>query len=184
MDKGILKFNIIFWLIIIFLFIGIFIKYSYASETEEFVAIAIQKLQPNHNSDVAMKLAQEFVDAGQQTRIDPLLLVAISFRESSLRNDVVGSIGEIGLMQVHGVALHFRPSECYGINDMSKSWCQILTGARFLERVRTVCPGSTWRWVVSYGMSRCATEEEARRHHSGKNAYRYYKFIGGTQWQD
>ena len=65
----------------------------------------------------AARLAGVFVGAAHETRTDPLLLVAIAMRESSLSERVerlerLGSRGERGLMQCHGAALRARPEAC------------------------------------------------------------------------
>lgn len=43
--------------------------------------------------------------ATSDTRIPPELVLALSYRESRWQEGVVGARGEIGLMQIHGVAL-------------------------------------------------------------------------------
>ena len=115
-----------------------------------------------------------------------LLIVSLVMRESSFRLDVeegdtLGALGEVGLMQTHGVALRFAPDGCQLAGDAR---CQIATGVRFLAFVRDRCPGSPWRWVASYGMSHCATEEEARRDSATRRAFDYYRQLGGEGWAD
>lgn len=163
-----------------------------APERTEDVAVAIRTLQPAVDADRAVRLARIFDVAGEESDLDPLLLVALAMRESSFleaveRGEVVGALGEIGLMQSHGVAIGYRPTGCdrdlrWHGDDDRRAMCQILTGARFLAAVREHCGGSWWRWVASYGASRCLTEDEARAHRSATNARRYYVEIGGAGW--
>jgi len=157
-----------------------------AEEGESYeVTAAIRTLQPATTPERAARLAGIFEGAGHETRLDPLLLVAIAMRESSLREDVLdgrvrGSRGEIGAMQIHGVALRFAPNGCDPLNDVS---CNIRTGARFLAFIRETCNGSWFRWVSAYGRSRCPTEETARTDVTVIVALRYYTEAGGSLWR-
>lgn len=159
---------------------------AYGNGGEDRVRAAIVQLQPATGDERADRLSVLFSEAGEDHGLDPLLLVALSMRESSLsplveNREVFGSRGEIGLMQAHGVALRFRPQGCS--SALESAWCQVQTGARFLSVVRESCRGSTWRWVGSYGASRCMTEDEARAHPSTRIAHRYYVQVGGTGWE-
>ena len=148
---------------------------------EQSVTDAIVKLQPRYQRVEAEELAGYFIEAANVNKerpFDPLLLVSIAMRESSLLPEAVGQLGEIGLLQVHGVALRFLPSGC----TIEEPRCQLLAGAGYLDYVREVCGGSTWKWVAAYGMSRCPSEEMARNSHSVILAYRYYVSIGGLTW--
>jgi hypothetical protein len=151
------------------------------------VAVAIQQLQPVVSDDRARALAQVFDRAGYENDIDPFLLVAISMRESSLLlkaedGRYVGSRGERGLLQIHGVALRFRPDGCS--KQLKKAFCQVHTGARFLDYCRGMCGGSPWRWVAAYGMSGCPSEEKAGMAVGPRIAHKYYMKIRGTGWSN
>jgi len=141
----------------------------------------IQELQPATSEADAETMAQAFVDAGEANSVDPLLLVAIAFRESSLNPSALGQLRERGLMQVHGVALQHRPDNCH--EDLETINCQIRTGARWLAIVREQCPGSPWRWVCSYGNSRCCSEQEGGLSLGTRRARRFYVQIGGSEWR-
>lgn len=150
------------------------------------VARAIQRLQPATDEERATRLAGIFVRAGNETRIDPMLLVAIAMRESSLSERVenlerLGSRGERGLMQCHGAALRVRPSGCG--EELEGAHCQVYTGAMWLAWVRDHCEGSTWRWVAGYGRSRCPSETEARSDRNAAIAASYYAMAGGREWR-
>lgn len=127
-------------------------------------------------------LAAAVYDAAVENDIDPKLILALIKRESNFRTDAIGRLGERGLMQVHGVALNFRPRHC--TRQLRTIDCQVTTGVRWLAWVRDHCGGSTWRWVAGYGMSRCPSEREARRQFAVRQARMYYDQIGGTQWED
>ena len=149
------------------------------------VAQAVRTLQPGASVERAEELARVIVDAGRETELDPLLITAITFRESSFARsreslESLGERGERGLMQVHGVALRFRPDACP--HSLEGAECQIRTGARFLAYCREACPGSQWRWVGAYGMSRCPSEQEAGMMPSVRVVARYHREIGGSGW--
>jgi len=149
------------------------------------VSDAIQILQPATSDTLARRWAVIYLDAANETWLDPLLLVAISMRESSLLEEAEageyrGQLGEVGLLQVHGVALRHRPAGCDV--PLIGAFCQIHTGARFLQYVRELCGGSTWRWVAAYGMSSCPSEATAHEYPGVILAYRYYREVGGEGW--
>jgi len=144
------------------------------------VMTAISALRPTLSDGRVGDLATVFVDAGQETEIDPLLLVALARRESGLRPSARGNLGEIGLLQVHGVGLKHRPEVC--ARSLTTADCQVRTGAAFLQWVRASCPGSTWRWVCSYARSHCCSEEVARNDIGTRRAHRYHQEIGGREW--
>jgi hypothetical protein len=155
-------------------------------DSYEVLEAAIQKLQPATDDERAARLAGAFAEAGKQHDFDPKLLIAISFRESSLHPEMEElrrfgkSRGEIGLMQCHGVALRFRPEECQ--SNLKGAWCQIQTGTRFLAHIRdNACPGSTWRVLAAYGHGVCMSEREATHDRGVKNVIRYYRVIGGRE---
>ncbi len=153
------------------------------------VAAAIRTLQPAADEGRAARLAEFFVAAGEESVIDPRLLVALAMRESSLHPAVEaltrrGAANELGLMQIHPRnrrALEMRPEGCDA--ELSTARCQITTGARWLAFSREMCPGSTWRWLVFYGSGRCRPEAEARADRTAAIAASYYVQAGGTEWR-
>ncbi len=141
------------------------------------VATAIMTLQPAADLDRADTLAEVFHGAGETYRLDPLLLVAISFRESGLSREVElrrrrGELGELGLMQSHGAALQVRPAGCN--RHLVGARCQVHTGAAWLAEARDGCGGSRWRWVGAYGMGHCPSERYARTMRSTRRARDFY----------
>jgi soluble lytic murein transglycosylase-like protein len=70
------------------------------------VAAAILSLMPQWKSEAKQQKAEDYaqiiVEESQavQPEIDPFLVVAIIFRESSFRRKVKGKRGEVGLMQI------------------------------------------------------------------------------------
>jgi hypothetical protein len=183
--------KVIAWILVLAVAAFVFIQASracgdeLASVTE--VAAGIVKLQPATDLERAAELGLVFHRAAKRHDLDPRLLVAISFRESSLSRAVEsgrirGRLGEVGLMQCHGVAIRrHKPSDCdWGLTGAR---CQVETGAAYLAAARRQCGGSWWRWVAAYGLGACPSEQQARGMASAKNAHRYYKKIGGQQWR-
>jgi hypothetical protein len=168
--------------------IMLFVFNAYA-EVEEDVGVqvdelanSIRELQPLYRNDTkySRSMARWFLEAAEDNSFDPKLLVAISFRESSLRPSTIGtSHNEVGLMQVHGAAARLRPNNC----TLESPRCQIRTGTAWLALARRQCGLDTWDYVFAYGTGRCPrTPEESRGHHSPRNARRHYIRIGGTSW--
>lgn len=157
-----------------------------AEENEADISIesAIIVLQPRYKTSdkykTVLELSDAFRAAGKESKIDPFLLVAISSRESSIIPGVVGSLGERGLMQVHGVALSARPDECSDL--LASISCQVRTGARWLAWARDQCPGPTERWLSAYGRSRCPSLTVARNDRGVRIVKSRYIKIGGKQW--
>jgi len=173
----------LFAAVMLILLVLIFSRTAHCCESD--VCNAMRILQPAMSEERAETLADIFESAGEETEIDPLLLVAIAFRESSFSERVErlehrGSLGELGLLQVHGAALRMRPEGCS--ETLEGAACQIRTGARWLAFVRERCPGSTWRWLAAYGRGRCISEQDARGDRSARIAASYYRRIGGVRW--
>ena len=158
------------------------IQIACADEPDEAEVVrAVELLQPGHGPAVAAAWGGVIFEAGIETDIDPLLIAAIAFRESSLREGVVGSRGELGPMQLHGVALAHRPQGC----DPADIACSIRGGSAVLQYWRAECNDPRWAiWIGAYGFGRCPSIEEADAHRSVIRARDLYERIGGTQWQD
>jgi hypothetical protein len=143
---------------------------------------AIKRLQPvyarQNRARDARRIAGIIERAAERNRIDPHLAVAIAMRESSLRADPGrGSLGEQGMFQVHPRGYARRV--CQGTCDLSQPGCNAEVALCYLAHVRELCPGSTWRWVAAYGMSRCPTEREARAMTTTRRARRYLVVAAG-----
>jgi hypothetical protein len=178
----------IIYMVVIGILLGFNVAYfltdcEVLAEQNDPIVSAIVQLQPRYRNDAktARELAVAFRNAGVETNIDPLLLIAISSRESSLLPGVVGSLGEKGLMQVHGVALSARPPECDSLLESIS--CQVRTGARWLAWARNQCPGPTERWLSAYGRRRCPSLKTARRDPGVAVVKTRYMKIGGKQWR-
>lgn len=154
--------------------------YAWGEEShtcESRVHTAIQKLQPwyyssndpvvvSRRSEQLTDLTNAICDASRETNIDPILAVAIAFRESSLHPAVGGGAknglrGERGYFQVMpgGPAERFSPGGC----SQHEPDCNAKTALRFMSFLEDQCGLDTWKWVGAYGRGvGCPTKEEAR----------------------
>jgi len=153
---------------------------SVSANDESPTVTAIRALQPIHEEETVATWAYLFDRAGRSADLDPLLLVSIAFRESSLLEGRIGSRGEVGLMQLHGAALQFLPRGC----PPDEVECSIRGGAAYLSYCREFCGGSWNRWVGAYGMSRCPTETIARSEPSVVRVREIYRQIQGSNWNN
>lgn len=150
------------------------------------LAEAVGRLQPRLTPQARATWAKAIADATAQHGLDPYLVAAMVMRESSFRADVAegrrrGKLGEVGPLQVHGVAWRFAPPGCTAKRGDARCWLQ--TGVNFLAHHRKACPGSTARWVASYAMRRCPSEATAKRSKTVRNARRWYAVAkGGVAW--
>jgi hypothetical protein len=151
------------------------------------VAKACKALQPRLEPDAARQWGKALRDVDAEVGIgDPFLLAALVMRESSFNPRVAdgtvrGALGEVGPLQVHGVAFRFAPRECRG--KLGNARCLLRTGARFLAYRFKRCPGSMWAKVASYGMRRCASEKAARADTATRRAWAFYQRIRpGKMW--
>jgi hypothetical protein len=144
------------------------------------VAGAILELQPAHDETTATAMAAWFHEAGEEQGHDPLFLVAIAMKESSLTTTATGGVGEVGLMQVHGAAVQLRPEGCS--RDLESPRCQVRTGAAWLALARRQCGPDRSDYLFAYGVGRCPrSHEEATKHRSVRRARAFYERIGG-EW--
>jgi hypothetical protein len=105
--------------------------------------------------------------AAKVHHIDPLLAVAVAFRESSLIPRVGlgaqnGLRGEMGYWQVmpHSTARRFQPNRC----SQHDPKCNAMTALGYMAWLRdTECANDDpWIWLGAYGRGPCPTPIEAR----------------------
>ena len=80
-------------------------------------------------------------------KVDPYLVLAVSFRETSLRRETKGDIGELGLMQVAPTTLAY--CEKKGINT-EKHNGRLHCGVFYLKECILKC-NSLWNGLALYG---------------------------------
>lgn len=94
----------------------------------------------------------------------PWLVSAVAFRESAFRTAAIGARGEIGLMQVHGLALQGASRA-----DALVPATNVRLGVLWLRRAREVCERAGWtrdlevRALSRYAGLGCQSSAGARR---------------------
>lgn len=78
---------------------------------------------------------------------DPLVPAVIISCESSWKTDVTGSVGERGLMQVHG--------KCAKGHDLTTPTGQLEAGMTCLSMSRSLCDGSLTQTITKYMSNSC-----------------------------
>lgn len=85
--------------------------------------------------------------AAPHFNLDPNLAVAVAKQESSLRHDVVGSVGEVGLFQVRPEYSKFSRQELF--NPV----VNITEGLRMLSQAKKYCKHqSDNAWIICYNL--------------------------------
>ena len=112
---------------------------------------------PVHRSDYRAELAAAIDAAALETELDAALILSIAYHESALRADARGRIGEIGLMQIHGVAAAGA--------DLSTPRGQILAGTRWLRACVDRCRS------IEGGIARYATGTTCDPDHTPRLRY-------------
>ncbi|EBR0130305.1 lytic transglycosylase [Salmonella enterica subsp. enterica serovar Ajiobo] len=131
----------------------------------------------------ALSVAQDCYDlAGRDYGIDPDLLRAISFRESSFRIDALNRVSDekyaVGLMQIH--SQNFNELLKYGIQEtmLKHDPCMnIYTGAYYLAKFIHL-EKDIWRGVGAYNAGRKKSpEQEIKRQRYANEIYVIYRNI-------
>jgi soluble lytic murein transglycosylase-like protein len=125
------------------------------------VAASILSLLPHWKSDQARERAHEYAsiiveesatgDTGQR-EVDPFLVVAIIFRESSFRAGVKGKHGEVGLMQVMPLGTLTRSITKDSGTDVRAN---IRAGVGHLRYWQDECGDDMLTWVSAYNAGKC-----------------------------
>jgi len=125
---------------------------SQASEVEAMIACLVDGSgrHPAKDSNYRERLARAVTANAQRHGIPVELVVAIIFRESSCRKDLIGPGGERGLMQNHPYTI--RMFKC----DMSTAAGQVACGCEVLAWHHDRC-NSDWRAALAAYGSRKAT---------------------------
>ena len=98
------------------------------------------------NEEYRAWLVEMIVSISKKYNVDPILMIATLYRESSFKMNVTGRIGEKGMGQVHGIAKR----GC----DMKTARGQIDCAARWMHRMNLKC-GSVKGMVSAYLSGRC-----------------------------
>jgi soluble lytic murein transglycosylase-like protein len=160
--KDLIKVTVFWFAFLILCFAG-FAKATEDPRAEEI--LAYQKWffakAPNQGKRAAL-LVNAVIEASDEYGLDPLLVAVIISRESSWDEKAIGSRGEVGLMQVHGVAAQGQ--------DLKTARGQIKAGARWLRLSLDKC--KTLEGALSaYGTGECTLKNFAL------SRVHYYKYV-------
>jgi hypothetical protein len=125
--------------------------------------LALLILNPRHelnrDPELLTKVATYAIEAGNKYDIEPSLIIYWAYRESSLKIDAVGKLGEVGYCQAHGKA----KKTCIAAG------CDVVTRsgglhciALLLDMGRRYC-GSLERGAVWYACGNCRGTEKTRK---------------------
>jgi hypothetical protein len=105
------------------------------------------------NDEARRAMAKMIADASRDHDVPPLLLTVMAKRESSFATDAIGqSRGEVGLLQVHGLAAR----GC----DLSTGEGQLACGARWLRLAYDKC--GTWESAITaYAAGYCHAPKDS-----------------------
>ena len=113
----------------------------------------------NRDPVLLAEVAGYFEAAGDRYNVPPTLLVYWTYRESSLKTDAVGALGEIGLGQVHGVVRQRCEDGGY---DPATYRGGIYCTAMLMDESRRFC-GSLERGLVRYASGSCKGTARTRK---------------------
>ncbi len=131
------------------------------------VIVAILSLVPHWKSDKAHIRAEKYatiiVEESQavQPPIDPFLITAIIFKESSFRAKIEGKKGEVGLMQVMPRGTLTRSISKQSRTDVRAN---IRVGVGHLHYWQERCGADDMDlWLSAYNLGRCKRTKYAKR---------------------
>ncbi len=111
-----------------------------------------------------LEFAHYLTDAGQKTGLDPWLLAAMAFKESGFNPFAMGSLGELGILQLHpnnprSRSVRFLHDEWYRKRFRREVWsCQrevVDRAAQLLAKSVELCGGNLKDALGAYNTGRC-----------------------------
>lgn len=111
------------------------------------------------NENKRMEMAADFVDAGKKYDVDPVLLLTWGFKESSLRTNVIGKLGETGIGQSHGTAKRLCRKK--GL-DLHSQRSQIFCIGLLIDAGRKECK-TLHKSLLWYASGKCEGTPKAKR---------------------
>ena len=119
-----------------------------------YVMAAVQASLPAAFHDRALEIARAVIEEGNQHNMDPFFLLAVMKTESKFDLDVIGTHGEIGLMQIlPGTAAWLAPQAGLAQNfDLHDPATNIRLGATYIAQLRKKFSNQPQRYVGAYNM--------------------------------
>jgi len=131
------------------------------------VAAAILSLVPQWRSDESRERADGYAKViveecgAVQPPIDPFLVTAIIFRESSFRAKVKGERGEVGLMQIMPRGTLTRSITT---DDLTDARANVRVGVGHLDYWRRTCGADDMEvWLSAYNSGKCKPSGYGKR---------------------
>lgn len=126
------------------------------------LALTASLLGGRSDVETVKRLAPVFIQEAAAANLPASLVVAVSFRESSLRTSARGSSGELGLMQIKpGGQERYH---CAGLNWRSDVRHNIRCGVRLLAHAKATCGGPPENWLRQYkGLRGCGPSVYGRK---------------------
>jgi len=132
-----------------------------AAHVEHVRGVIAELMEPAPNRSLSTDieeqrtLAAEIVAASDEYQVDRTTLTLLAFLESSFRTEAVGEARqEIGILQLHGVALRGCP------HDMTERAGQLRCGARWYRRCLDHCNGDERGALTAYATGACHARTE------------------------
>ena len=137
---------------IIFIFVIVAIASNGAEKMtiEQYVSNFLE-LYPERNTEAQNDIVYIRQKASKHG-IDPAIVAVMIIKESSWRSKTIGGIGEIGLMQVHGI--------CAKGQDLTTRKGQIKAGIECLALSREQCDGSNEQMLTMYASGKCKSNSK------------------------
>lgn len=126
--------------------------------TAALLTIALHALCPHAPTSLAAIVLEE----ATRNDLEPTLLLAVVYRESSCDPHARGAAGDAGLMQLlpggSALAGHRELTDA----QLDDPRTNLSIGAAFLARVRDRCGGAPERWLSAYSGRRCGSSRYSR----------------------
>jgi soluble lytic murein transglycosylase-like protein len=113
-----------------------------------YIMVALALLEHAESAEPCLRTQAAALKAAKKHRVDPALVLAIMKVESNFNPDARGSVGEVGLMQLHPRFHAVYPGEIERNID---------TGVAYLARLKTLCKkdyGDAWFVCYNTGANR------------------------------
>lgn len=147
----------IMWFIIFSLFVILIFSMDVESKLKPDMQGTIENwisLTPNHrlrDAETLQKFIENIETVSTKNDVPATLILSVCYLESSMNLSSVGRRGEIGLMQVHGLAA----MGC----DLKTEIGQLQCGAKWLSFCRDKC--GTWKGALTaYAIGECKTNSK------------------------
>lgn len=102
------------------------------------------------------RLVKAFEAAGEKFDIPPNLLIAMAYRETVFRPELIGSRNEMGIIQTGNQARYVCRKHCHGIDTPEGG---AMCGACWLDRARKRCKDLVGA-LYSYACGRCFSNDK------------------------